>query len=82
MSRTENNFVLESITTFKKKKDFSYVHVIYKLLVLQNKTEAAGCFCVLIQAHDDFLYFSSSGKKFINLLFCCVKGHVADINSG
>lgn len=47
---------------------------------LQDKTKAARSFCVLIQAHNYLLNFSSSGEKLINLLFCWIKGHIPHIN--
>jgi hypothetical protein len=47
---------------------------------LQDKTKAARSFCVLIQAHNYLLNFSSSGENFINLLFCCIKWHIPHIN--
>lgn len=49
--------------------------------VLQNKTKAARCFCVLIQAHNDLLNLSGSGEKLIHLLFRCIKRHITNIDS-
>lgn len=48
---------------------------------LHYKTKTTRCFCILIQSHNYLLNFSSAGEKLIDLLFCCIKGHIPNINS-
>ena len=45
-----------------------------------DKAEATRSFSVLVQTHNYLFNFSSPGKQLINLLLCCIEGHVANIN--
>lgn len=49
--------------------------------VVLDEAEAAGGLVESVEAHDEALDFAALGKELVDLLFCGVKGEVADVES-
>lgn len=47
--------------------------------VVFDEAEAAGGLVESVEAHDETLDFAALGKELVDLLFCGVKGEVADV---
>jgi hypothetical protein len=59
------------------------LHAVQRVLVrvVLNEAEAARCLLEAVEAHDQALDFAAFAEKLVYLLFGCVEGEVADVES-